>query len=85
MSLFPRGGLDCEAPAHHDHREAAGDAEERVQQLPEARATRAGTAVVGDRPGHAGGAGTHSYTLLHTYSQTAAHALNTTISVRLFI
>jgi len=60
-----RGGLDSEATPHHHHREAAGDAEERLQQLPEARETRAGAAVVGDRPRHAGGAGTLTLTHFH--------------------
>lgn len=40
--------------AHHDHRQAAGDLEDGVQQQSEARAARTGTAEPGHGTGHAG-------------------------------
>lgn len=52
-----RGRGHGQAAAHDHHRQAAGDAEERLQHLAQAGAPRARAALVRDGPGHARGAG----------------------------
>lgn len=55
--LIPRGGLDSKKAADDHHGEAAGNAEERIQQLPQTCPSRARAVVIRDGPGYAGCAG----------------------------
>uniref|UniRef100_A0A8D1E6L8 LIM homeobox 3 n=1 Tax=Sus scrofa TaxID=9823 RepID=A0A8D1E6L8_PIG len=52
-----RGRGHGQAAAHDHHGQAAGDAEERLQHVAQARAPRARAALLRDRPGHARRAG----------------------------
>lgn len=55
--LISRGGFDSKKAADDHHGEAAGNAEERIQQLPQTCPSRARAVVIRDRPGYAGCAG----------------------------
>lgn len=60
MLFLHRGRLDSEKATDDHHSQAAGDAEERLQQLTQTGTPRPRAAVLRDRPRHASGAGESS-------------------------